>query len=114
MQVDPVPARDDAGSTRPSAAPRRVAEPDFVEQGVVQEEVDAAPAADGAVSVHVARTQWHPSPERRVAWIEVDGGAAPREVHEGERIGSYVVREIEPAAVLFSEGGVSLRREVGR
>jgi hypothetical protein len=114
MQVDPMPARDDAGSARPNAAPQRVAEPNFVEEGVVQEEADAAPATGGGVSVHVARTQWHPSPDRRIAWIEVDGAAAPREVHEGERIGSYVVREIQPAAVLFSEGGVSLRREVGR
>jgi hypothetical protein len=64
--------------------------------------------------VRVERTQWHPSPERRVAWVEVEGMTALREVREGERVGPYVVREIEPAAVLFADGNVELRREVGR
>ena len=36
-----------------------------------------------------------------------------REVREGERVGPYLVREIEPAAVTFSNGQVELRREVG-
>jgi hypothetical protein len=63
--------------------------------------------------VRVTRTQWHPDPDRRIAWVEVEGKTALREVREGERIGPYLVREIEPAAVLFSEGSVEVRREVG-
>ena len=64
--------------------------------------------------MRVERTQWHPSPERRVAWVEVEGMTALREVREGERVGPYVVREIEAAAVLFADGNAVLRREVGR
>jgi hypothetical protein len=75
-----------------------------------REVVVAKPSA----SVRVARTQWHPNPDRRLAWVEVAGSVAMREVREGERVGPYVVREIEPAAVLFADGAVEVRREVGR
>jgi hypothetical protein len=85
-----------------------------VEPGFVDEDVPTARVARAQSPVRVERTQWHPSPERRVAWVEVEGMTALREVREGERIGPYVVREIEPAAVLFADGSVELRREVGR
>lgn len=82
-----------------------------------EEPLEAAPAprvaARAASPIRVARTLWHPSPDRRLAWVEVEGQTALREVREGERVGPYVVREIEPAAVLFAEGSVELRREVG-
>lgn len=70
--------------------------------------------AKPSASVRVARTQWHPDPGRRLAWVEVAGSAAMREVREGERVGPYLVRAIEPAAVLFVDGAVEVRREVGR
>ena len=85
-----------------------------VEPGYVDEDVPTARVARSKSPVRVERTQWHPSPERRVAWVEVEGVTALREVREGERVGPYVVREIEPAAVLFADGSVELRREVGR
>jgi len=104
------PAYDEVVVERPSAAaPMPEAEP-----GIVDEDVPTARVARSRSPVHVERTQWHPSPERRVAWVEVEGMTALREVREGERVGPYVVREIEPAAVLFADGSVELRREVGR
>ena len=109
--VEPAPeAYDEVVVEHPSAAaPLPEAEPGFVD-----EDVATARVARGQSPVRVERTQWHPSPERRVAWVEVEGITALREVREGERVGPYVVREIEAAAVLFADGSVELRREVGR
>ncbi len=101
---------DEVAVARPSAAPRL---PD-TERGFVDESIPAARVTRPRSPVRVERTQWHPSPERRIAWVEVEGVTALREVREGERIGSYTVREIEPAAVLFADGSVELRTEVGR
>ncbi len=101
---------DEVVVERPNAA---VPMPE-VERGSVDEDVPTARVARSKSPVRVERTQWHPSPERRVAWVEVEGMTALREVREGERVGPYVVREIEPAAVLFADGSVELRREVGR
>jgi len=94
--------------------PRAVAPMPAVEPGFVDEDVPTARVTRSPSPVRVERTQWHPSPERRVAWVEVEGMTALREVREGERVGPYVVREIEAAAVLFADGSVELRREVGR
>jgi hypothetical protein len=109
--VEPAtPEYDEVVVERPSAA----APMPEVEPGFVDEDVPTARVARSQSPVRVERTQWHPSPERRVAWVEVEGMTALREVREGERVGPYVVREIEPAAVLFTDGSVELRREVGR
>lgn len=100
----------EAAVERPSdAEPMPEVEPDFVDA-----DVPTARVARSQSPVRVERTLWHPSPERRVAWVEVEGVTALREVREGERVGPYIVREIEPAAVRFANGSVELRREVGR
>jgi hypothetical protein len=118
MQVDRAPAEGVAVARPGSARPRPIEpepEPILEEEIVLEEEIGAPePVARATAPVRVERTQWHPSPDRRVAWVEVEGTTALREVREGERIGPYVVRSIEPAAVLFSEGSVRVRREVGR
>jgi hypothetical protein len=112
---DEPPASPERVAARPAPeAPRRRAEralPAFEEE--LLEEPPVAPVARKSAPVRVARTQWHPSPERRLAWVEVEGLTALREVREGERVGPYLVREIEPAAVLFGDGSVEVRREVG-
>jgi hypothetical protein len=69
----------------------------------------AAPAA----SLRVLRTSWHPRPEKRTAWVQAPGAATAQAVHEGDRIGGFVVREIEPAAVVLSDGTSEIRRSVG-
>jgi hypothetical protein len=97
--------------TRPSVI-RPPAPEEYVEEPL-EEAPEPRVAKPAAAALHVARTLWHPSPERRLAWVEVEGQTAMREVREGERVGPYIVREIEPAAVTFSNGQVELRREVG-
>jgi hypothetical protein len=120
MQVHRAPIEDVAvarpGSARPRPQPIEAKPAPVIEEEIVlEEEIGTPEPVAGATSpVHVERTQWHPSPDRRVAWVEVEGTTALREVREGERIGPYVVRSIEPAAVLFSEGSMRVRREVGR
>jgi hypothetical protein len=63
--------------------------------------------------VLVVRTVWHPSAERRVAEIEVEGRPEPLVLHEGDAVGPLVVSEIEPSGVVFLHDEVELRRRVG-
>jgi hypothetical protein len=70
-----------------------------------------APAAPSA-SLRVLRTSWHPHPDKRTAWVQMPGAAA-QTVHEGDRVGAFVVREIEPAAVVLSGAAGEVRRGVG-
>ena len=72
-----------------------------------------APSPPSAPTVQVERTSWHPKPERRVAWLRVEGSAAMREVHEGDALGTLVVKEIRPSAVVFLHGTDELQRRVG-
>lgn len=114
-ETPPSRRHEDAPVYEPT--PERVAEPEsglpVYEEEPFYDEPAPVVAAKPRASVRVARTQWHPDPDRRLAWVEVPGSVAMREVREGERIGPYVVREIEPAAVLFADGGVEVRREIG-
>jgi hypothetical protein len=72
-----------------------------------------APPPPSAPEVQVERTSWHPKPERRVAWVRLEGSAATREVHEGDALGTLVVKEIRPSAVVFLHGADELQRRVG-
>jgi len=117
----PLPTIQDPASAAPpleaAANPghvgaRAAAVPEYVEEPL-EDAPETKVAARAPAPEHVARTLWHPSPERRLAWVEVEGQTALREVREGERVGPYVVREIEPAAVTFADGNVEMRREVG-
>jgi hypothetical protein len=56
----------------------------------------------------VSRIRWHPSSERRVAFVELaDGGQA--ELREGDIVSGALVRRIDPAAVELAVGGVRRR-----
>jgi hypothetical protein len=68
-----------------------------------------APASTG---ISVLRTVWHPKPERRTAWLEAPGDASPRELREGDRVGSLTLLRIEPSAVIFDRDGVELRERI--
>jgi hypothetical protein len=72
-----------------------------------------APPPPSAPEVQVERTSWHPKPERRVAWVRLEGSVAAREVHEGDALGTLVVKEIRPSAVVFLHGTAELQRRVG-
>jgi hypothetical protein len=73
----------------------------------------APPPAPSAPAVLVERTSWHPSAERRTAWVSVEGISATRELHEGEAVGALVVKEIRPSSVVFLHGADTLQRRVG-
>jgi len=62
--------------------------------------------------VYVARTEWHPIAERRIAVVEL-GTSGEAVVREGDVIGSLVVAEIEPTGVHFMHDGLDVRRRVG-
>lgn len=72
-----------------------------------------APPAPSAPRVQVERTSWHPKPERRVAWVLLEGASTVRELHEGDVLGTLVVKEIRPSAVVFLDGSKELQRRVG-
>jgi hypothetical protein len=62
--------------------------------------------------VTVKRTIWHPTPERRMARIEVEGRKGSLELREGDAVGTLVVGEIRPSGVVFLHGGEKLHRKV--
>jgi hypothetical protein len=66
-----------------------------------------------APDVQVDRISWHPKSERRLAWVRLEGSAATREVHEGDALGTLVVKEIRPSAVVFLHGVEQMQRRVG-
>lgn len=79
---------------------------------LVEEEAPAR-GARAELPVEVVRTSWHPQAERRAAWVAI-GGEGPREVKEGEWVGAYEVRSIEPDGVLFADGPLLVHRPVGQ
>ena len=103
---DPAPPR---ASARPERPPAKPAAPPAKKS-------DAKPpvaAADGDADVSVLRTVWHPKAGRRVARLLLAGAPAPIEVHEGDAVGAFVVKTIEPSGVLLLQNGRELRRSVG-
>jgi len=64
-------------------------------------------------AVYVERTIWHPDADRRVAVIALEGSEQSLELHEGDAVGTLVIREIAPSGVSFYRDGVELRRRVG-
>jgi hypothetical protein len=64
-------------------------------------------------NVLVVRTVWHPTAERRIAEIEVEGRPELLLLHEGDAVGPLVVSEIEPSGVVFLHDKVELRRRIG-
>ena len=68
-----------------------------------------SPAAPG---VAVLRTVWHPKPERRTAWLESPGEAAPREYREGDHLGTLTLLRIEPSGVVFERDGVEISEKI--
>ena len=100
----PVQATPPAPQARPAAQP---APPAVAPK-------PAPPPAPSAPSVLVERTSWHPSAERRVAWVSVEGITGALELHEGDAVGALVVKEIRPSSVVFLHGADRLQRRVGQ
>jgi hypothetical protein len=101
----PVPPVQRAARPKPAAAPAPRPAPVLAKP--------APPPAPSAPAVLVERTRWHPSAERRAAWVSVEGITGTRELHEGDAVGALVVKEIRPSAVVFLHGADTLQRRVG-
>ncbi len=105
----PPPAVERAAPAPPPAPVKRAApKPEPPRTAAV-----APPPRPSAPAVLVERTRWHPSPERRVASVLVEGQPGPRELHEGDAVGALVVKEIKPSSVVFLHGADTLSRRVG-
>ena len=74
--------------------------------------VSAAPAP-ALRDVRVARTIWHPSADRRFAYVEVSGQVGSLRVREGDLVGRLSVQKIEPWGVVFLDDGIEIRHRVG-
>ena len=63
--------------------------------------------------LRVARTIWHPTADRRLAYVDVSGQAGPLRVREGDAVGHLIVQKIEPWGVVFLDDGIEIRHRVG-
>ena len=93
------------GSTRPSSRPLAASAP----RGDV-ELIDHR----GVPDVSIVRTSWHPDATRRSARVRLEESNELVTLREGDAVGSLVVQEITPSAVVFSAGAVEIRRRVGQ
>jgi hypothetical protein len=107
----PEPKRAEPVPPRPAPAVKRAAPKPAPPRSAAV--APASPPRPSAPAVLVERTRWHPSADRRVAWVSVAGQDAPRELHEGDAVGALVVKEIRPSSVLFLHGADTLSRRVG-
>jgi hypothetical protein len=123
-QPAPIPAEPENPDVRPGAVPPDPAPPRASAPARPAEkpaappakkrEAKPAPAASGdEADVSVLRTVWHPKAGRRVARLRLAGAESAIEVHEGDAVGGFVVKTIEPSGVLLLQNGRELRRTVG-
>ncbi len=96
------PAVPRPGSVRPRPSPERISV-------AARPPISTAPAP----ALRVERTEWHPSPQLRVAVVELDGSGDRLRLHEGDVVGALVVGEIQPSSVTFYHQGIALHRRVG-
>jgi hypothetical protein len=91
----------------PEPLPKPAAEPEPTPAKTL-----AAVSGSSGPTFTVERTVWHPVAAKRLAVVIV-GSGAPREVREGDEIGTALVAKIEPSGVIFSEQGKEFRRRIG-
>ena len=96
----------------PMPLQRETSPPDAVESGNEPPAVSAAPAR-ALRDVWVTRTIWHPTSDRRHAYVEVSGQAGPLRVREGDLVGRLSVKKIEPWGVVFLDDGIEIQHRVG-
>ncbi len=100
-QVAAAPAAEKPKSTAPTAKP-----------APSKSSTLPAVAAAAGPNLLVERTIWHPLPEKRTAFLALEGGSTIRVV-EGEELGDYTVDKIGPSTVTFLRDGQSYIRRIG-
>jgi len=73
--------------------------------------LSALPEPPGLLGVRVVRTDWHPLPGKRIAYLFADGSSA--ELREGEAWRELRVAEIKLSSVTFQTGDRMVVRSVG-
>ncbi len=68
-------------------------------------------ASDAVLSVQ--QIIWHPTPNRRVAVLQVEGDASPRRVGEGDVVAGFTVAKIGLSDVELVRDGVTVTRRLG-
>jgi hypothetical protein len=116
MQVTPVSKTKQVASITPvtqsvPAEPEPLPKPAAAPEPTPPQTL-AAESSTRGLTFTVERTVWHPVAAKRLAVVIV-GSGAPREVREGDEIGTAVVAKIEPSGVIFSEQGMEFRRRIG-
>jgi hypothetical protein len=99
----------------PPAAPPTRSEPVAsapVARASVPEVSSAPPVNLPGPDVRVSRTVWHPVADRRLAFVDLQGGGSPVRVREGDTLGPLLVRKIEPSGVIFEQDGVEVRHAI--
>ncbi len=104
------PSRPPVAKRAPEVAPSPAPKPS-VKPTPPQKPVSVAVVAP-MPDLHVVRTQWHPSAERRTARVEIDRD--PLELKEGDTVHAVRVVEIRPTAVVFEFEGSRVERRVGK
>jgi hypothetical protein len=103
-QAKPAPAKPPPTAQRPAQQVARAASSTQAGQGAAKPSSQAAESMSGFPTVTVSRVRWHPDPERRIAWIELEQ-AGPLEAREGDIVAGVMVRRIDPGAVEVQVGG---------
>jgi hypothetical protein len=107
---EPAPEPKPAAQPKPKPQVREAAAPRPVTEVVRQtpEPVDDLP------SFAIEKTQWHPLPDRRVAWLRMPGESESRRVVEGDVVDGLIVSKIEPSGVVFERDGKKIERVLGK
>jgi len=95
------------------AAPKPAAAKPAARRPAAEPAPPPAPAAP-EIAVSVAKTQWHPLADRRIAWVRVPGDPEPRRVVEGDVVDGLLIAQIEPSGVVFERDGEKIRRPLGK
>ena len=100
----PAPSQVAAAEPAPKPEPRPAAKPK-----------PPAPAPEVAPlpGLLVEKTLWHPRPERRSAWLRLEGEDASRRVVEGDVVSGLLVAEIEPSGIVLERDGKRFVRGLG-
>lgn len=105
-QPPPRPLPEPGESAQPVASVPRTAVPG------TKSPVPAPAAATAPPNTSLSFLQWSPEPDRRLAFIKVDGGPLTL-AHEGDTVAGYTVVEIRRDAVELSAKGRSFMLQVG-
>ncbi|HEV8717364.1 MAG TPA: hypothetical protein VGX03_31660 [Candidatus Binatia bacterium] len=121
LGTPPPESRDLAAATR-ATQPRPLPQPRESTQPVASVPRTAAPGTTSSPSESTAAPvppntslsflQWSPEPDRRLAFIKVEGGPLTL-AHEGDTVAGYTVVEIRRDAVELSAKGHSFTLQVG-